>query len=138
MKKKTFDFYKFIPIVVIICSIYGIGYNLINKYQTPYEPEEYEYNEQSGYYAEEKKSEDGEKLVDINSASAEELKALPGIGEVLSKRIVETRYSIGGFETAEEIAFVDGIGEKLMRQLLPYIKAGQADELGKGTESAEK
>ena len=45
------------------------------------------------------------------TAAAEELTALPGIGEELARRIVEYREEHGPFETKEEIMQVSGIGE---------------------------
>lgn len=49
--------------------------------------------------------------LDLNSATAEELSALPGIGEELARRIVEYRQANGRFEEVEEIMNVPGIGE---------------------------
>lgn len=49
--------------------------------------------------------------LDLNSATAEELAELPGIGEELARRIVEYRAEKGPFETVEEIMGVSGIGE---------------------------
>jgi len=42
-------------------------------------------------------------LIDINTASAALLDTLPGIGEVYSQRIVDSRTSEGPFETTEEL-----------------------------------
>ena len=50
--------------------------------------------------------------IDINAAAAEELTALPGIGEVLAQRIVDYRDTHGGFASIEELMNVSGIGEK--------------------------
>lgn len=49
--------------------------------------------------------------LDLNSATAEELAQLPGIGEELARRIVEYRAENGPFEAVEEIMEVFGIGE---------------------------
>lgn len=49
--------------------------------------------------------------VNINTADAEELTALPGIGEKISERIIEYRTENGLFYSIEEIMEVDGIGE---------------------------
>lgn len=49
--------------------------------------------------------------LDLNTATAEELDTLPGIGEELARRIVEYREANGPFESVEEIMEVSGIGE---------------------------
>jgi len=50
--------------------------------------------------------------VNLNTAPAEELTQLPGIGPELAQRIVEYREGHGPFQTAAEIMLVSGIGEK--------------------------
>ena len=49
--------------------------------------------------------------ISINSASAEELVLLPGIGNVIAKRILEYRIRNNGFKTKDEILRVKGIGK---------------------------
>lgn len=60
--------------------------------------------------------------VDINTASAEVLKQLKGIGNVLSKRIVKYRNSIGGFENIQQLKEVYGIEDSLYTALLGNIE----------------
>jgi len=49
--------------------------------------------------------------LDLNTATVEELRRLPGIGEELAERIVAYREEHGPFEAVEQIMEVSGIGE---------------------------
>ena len=51
-------------------------------------------------------------IININSASKEQLMSLNGIGDALSQRIIDTRTQIDGFNSIEELMIVKGIGEK--------------------------
>ena len=51
-------------------------------------------------------------LVNINTASAAEFEALPGIGPKMAQRIVEYREKNGAFKKLEDLMNVKGIGEK--------------------------
>lgn len=55
--------------------------------------------------------------ININSAPAKELEALPGIGKGLSERIVEHREKYGPFRRAEHLMMVRGISETRFRAL---------------------
>jgi len=56
-------------------------------------------------------------LVNINTASAEELESLPGIGPALAGRILAYRDQHGPFSTIEELMNVSGIGERTLESL---------------------
>jgi competence protein ComEA len=60
-------------------------------------------------------------IVNINTASASELDALPGIGPKVAARIVEYRQKNGPFKKIEELMNVQGIGEKNFLKLKPQI-----------------
>ncbi|MBI4472499.1 MAG: helix-hairpin-helix domain-containing protein [Acidobacteria bacterium] len=51
-------------------------------------------------------------LLNLNTATVKELDALPGVGPVLARRIVEFREQKGGFKRVEELLVVPGISEK--------------------------
>ena len=55
-------------------------------------------------------------LININTASADELKSLTGIGEVMAERIIEYR-STRAFKSKEDIMSVDGIGSKTFENI---------------------
>jgi competence protein ComEA len=49
--------------------------------------------------------------VHLNTASAGQLEAIPGVGPVLAARIIAVRTETGGFDTVEDLLDVPGIGE---------------------------
>lgn len=57
------------------------------------------------------KTDKSTELININTATAEELKQLKGIGDVIAERIVEYAQTVG-FNTIEDIKNVKGIGDK--------------------------
>ena len=65
-----------------------------------------------------------ELLVNINTAEAQELCLLPGIGETIADRIVDYRKTHGLFNNTDEIMNVSGIGAKTYEDLKGYITIG--------------
>ena len=59
--------------------------------------------------------------LNINVASASELKKLPGVGKVLAERIVTYRTEYGPFRRAEHLMMVRGISDRKFRAILPMI-----------------
>jgi len=59
--------------------------------------------------------------LDLNSATKEELKTIPGIGEILSQRIIDYRTKSGPFDTVDQLMNVYGIGEMLYESIRDYI-----------------
>jgi len=60
-------------------------------------------------------------LININTASREELEKLPGIGEGLAARIIEHRGQHGAFRRAEHLIMVRGISERRFAELRAFI-----------------
>ncbi|WP_225438720.1 ComEA family DNA-binding protein [Candidatus Frankia nodulisporulans] len=60
--------------------------------------------------------------LDLNSASAEQLDALPGVGPVLAQRIVQWRAEHGHFGSPQQLGEVTGVGDKRLADLLPLIR----------------
>jgi len=61
------------------------------------------------------------KKIDINTATEEDFKALPGIGDVLSRRIVKFRNSIHGFKSVDDISKTYGLSDSAFQLILPYL-----------------
>lgn len=59
--------------------------------------------------------------VNVNTASAQELEALPGIGPKLAQRIVEYRTQHGLFACPEDLEKVDGIGPATVNRIRPFV-----------------
>jgi len=63
-------------------------------------------------------------LLNINTATAEQLQTLPGIGPALAQRILDYRVQNGPFASVAELTNVEGIGIKRLESLLDYITTG--------------
>lgn len=64
----------------------------------------------------------GSGLIDINSATAEQLCQIPGIGESRAEAIIKYRDANGGFECPEDLMQVPGIKEGIYARVSPYIE----------------
>jgi len=62
--------------------------------------------------------------ININTASAADFDALPGIGAKTAALIVEYRQKNGPFKKVEELMNVRGIGEKNFLKLKPQLTVG--------------
>jgi competence protein ComEA len=60
--------------------------------------------------------------LNINTASAQELESLPGLGPVTAQKIIEYRETHGPFARPEDLLIVEGIGEKTYRPLADLIR----------------
>ena len=60
-------------------------------------------------------------LLNINTASTEELQTLPNIGEATAQRIVDYRTQHGNFTSVDAIQNVKGIGAKTLEKLRPFV-----------------
>lgn len=60
-------------------------------------------------------------IININTAPADELAALPGIGETLAGEIIKYREKNGPFSKIEEITDVPGIGKGKFEAMKEYI-----------------
>lgn len=60
-------------------------------------------------------------LVNINSATSEQLQTLSGIGEAKAKKIIDYREQNGRFSSVEELTNITGIGEKTLESIRSYI-----------------
>lgn len=59
--------------------------------------------------------------LDLNTADAETLASLPGVGIGLAERIVQFRDANGPFDSVDELADVAGITDRRLEQLAPYL-----------------
>jgi comEA protein len=62
-----------------------------------------------------------EGVVNINTASAEQLQMLPGVGEVRARAILSERKERGGFKSVEDLRAVKGVGDSLLERMKPHV-----------------
>lgn len=60
-------------------------------------------------------------VVNINTASREELQLLPGVGEVRAVAIVAKRKERGGFKEVDDLLEVSGIGSAMLERMRPHV-----------------
>jgi len=63
--------------------------------------------------------------IDLNRADIDDLVAVPGIGPATAQRIVAFRDEHGPFRRVEDLLKIQGIGEKSLEKLRPYLKVSE-------------
>jgi competence protein ComEA len=61
------------------------------------------------------------KKININTASVEEWKAFPGIGDVIANRIIKFKTSIGGFKSIDQVGKTYGLSDTTFQFIKPYL-----------------
>ncbi|MDY6831428.1 MAG: helix-hairpin-helix domain-containing protein [Thermodesulfobacteriota bacterium] len=64
-------------------------------------------------------------MVNINTASVDELTTLTGVGKEIARRIIEYREANGSFKSVEQLKEVKGIGAKILEKNLSRITIGE-------------
>jgi competence protein ComEA len=60
--------------------------------------------------------------LNLNTATAEQLDGLPGVGPVTAQHILDWRTAHGPFTRVEELQEVDGIGPKTYAEIAPHVR----------------
>ncbi len=63
--------------------------------------------------------------VNINTADANELATLPGIGTVKAEAIIKHRKDNGNFKNINDLGDVKGIGDKMIEKIKPEVTLGK-------------
>jgi competence protein ComEA len=69
--------------------------------------------------------------LNINTASAQELATIKGIGPAKAKAIVDHREANGAFKSVDDLKMVRGIGDNLLEQLRPQVTVEGEAKTGK-------
>ena len=60
-------------------------------------------------------------VVNVNTATADQLMLLPGIGEAKAQAILERRKEQGGYKSVDELLEVKGIGAAALERIRPFV-----------------
>jgi competence protein ComEA len=62
-------------------------------------------------------------MIDINTADADTLATVPGVGGGLAERIVAFRTANGPFASVDELLDVSGITDRRLEAIIPFVVA---------------
>ena len=65
------------------------------------------------------------KPVNINTANAEELQQVPGIGPATADKILQMRKSYGAFKSVDDLLSIKGLGKKRLEKMRKYLTVGK-------------
>ena len=60
-------------------------------------------------------------VVNVNTATVDQLVLLPGIGEARANALIQARKQQGGFKSVDELLEVKGIGRAGLAKLRPHV-----------------
>jgi len=75
--------------------------------------------------------------VDVNTAGWPELAQLPGIGETLARRIVQSRQEDGPYLDHQDLTRVQGIGSRTVEKIRPFLRPLSAQGTVEGRAGSE-
>jgi comEA protein len=103
---------KTILISIVIAAAAGLLINLVFSYNKKIQ---------------ETPKQSAQLFININTAPAEDLDRLPGVGRVIAQRIVEYREKNGAFKSADDLAKVKGITRSKLYKMRKYIVVDAAN-----------
>ncbi len=68
-----------------------------------------------------RKQEKPSQTININTATKQELRLLPGVGEVTAERILQQRKEIGSFKSVDDLLKIKGMSKKRLEQIKNFI-----------------
>lgn len=66
-----------------------------------------------------------EKPINLNTANAEQLQEVPGIGPATAEKILKMRKSYGAFKSVDDLRAIRGIGPKRLEKMRKYLTVGK-------------
>ena|ERR1041385_5795455 len=67
------------------------------------------------------------KPVNINTANAEELQQVPGIGPATAQKILKMRKSYGAFKSVDDLLVIRGLGAKRLEKMRKYLTVARTN-----------
>jgi competence protein ComEA len=61
-------------------------------------------------------------VVNLNTATSDELQLLPGVGAARAQAVIDLRKQRGGFKDVEELKDVKGIGDTALERMRPFVR----------------
>lgn len=75
--------------------------------------------------------------LDVNTATTEQLKFIPRVGDVMAQRIVQYREALGGYTDLEQLREIKGVGDSTYELLWSYLYIAGGEGDGSAAESEE-